>query len=426
MNRKSKIAVLLLALMAGGARIPARTEEPNAGPPPVRLADLVREALERNPEIQMARHNVDARRARISQAKAWPDPTVTLGYGGNIMPPYTLMRGDPSSQRQFMAEQTIPYPGKTRLRGQIAAREADADATMVEESSRRIAAEVKQAYFDIYYTDRALATLALDRQVLQRIAKVAEIRYSVGKGAQADAIRAQLEVTRLAERQTMLEQTRRTLEAQINSLRDLPPDTSIGPVEAIQQTTLTQSVEEMQSAAATSLPALDRQRKLIESNQLAVELARKEVRPDFSVGYTYMQRADLPDMYGFTFTTSLPIFRKSKQDPAIREAAYNLEAARRGEANALTMVRYRVKQDFLEAQAAASLIELYKQALVPQSKLALESSLASYETGAIDFQAVLMNFTTILEYELNIHQQLAAREKALARLEEMTGLELIK
>ena len=28
----------------------------------------------------------------------------------------TLMRGDPSSQRQFMAEQMIPYPGKTRLR----------------------------------------------------------------------------------------------------------------------------------------------------------------------------------------------------------------------------------------------------------------------------------------------------------------------
>jgi outer membrane protein TolC len=374
----------------------------------------------------MARRNLEARRARISQARAWPDPTITLGYGGNLLPPYTLMRGDPSSQRQFMAEQMIPYPGKTRLRGQIAAREADAEATMIEEVSRRVAAEVKQAYFDLYYTERALATLALDRQVLQRIAKVAEIRYSVGKGTQADAIRAQFEVTRLAERQTMLEQTRRTLEARINSLRDLPPDTPIGPVEAIEQSILSQSVEELQSAAEATLPALGRQRKLIESNQLAVELARKEVRPDFSIGYTYMQRAEMPDMVGFTFTTSLPIFRKSKQDPAIREAAYNLEAAKRGEANALALLRYRVKQDFLEAQAAARLMDLYKQALLPQSKLALESSVASYETGATDFQAVLMNFTTILEYELNIHQQLAAHEKALARLEEMTGLELIR
>jgi hypothetical protein len=85
-----------------------------------------------------------------------------------------------------------------------------------------------------------------------------------------------------------------------------------------------------------------------------------------------------------------------------------------------------VRQDFLEAQAAARLLDLYREALVPQSKLALESSLASYETGAVDFLAVLGNFTTILEYELNVHQQLAAHEKALARLEEMTGLELIR
>lgn len=424
MNWKTRFGILLAVSLAWGSS--ARAEEPKTDAPPVHLADLVSEALERNPEIQVARRNVDARRARIPQSKAWPDPTVTLGYGGNLLPPYTLMRGDPSSQRQFMAEQMIPYPGKTRLRGQIASREADAEATTIEEASRRIATEVKQAYFDLYYTDHALATLSLDRQVLQRIAKVAEIRYSVGKAAQPDVIRAQLEVTRLTERQTMLEQTRRTLEAQLNSLRDLPPDTPLGPVGAAQQSTLLQSLDELQSVAAASFPALERQRLMIESSRIGVDLARKEVRPDFSVGYTYMQRADLPDMYGFTFTTSLPIFRRSKQDAAIREASYNLEAARRGEASALTLLRYRVKQDFLEAQAAARLLDLYQQALVPQSKLALESSLASYETGAIDFQAVLGNFSTILEYELSVHQQLAAHEKALARLEELTGLELIK
>jgi len=157
-----------------------------------------------------------------------------------------------------------------------------------------------------------------------------------------------------------------------------------------------------------------------------VNLARKEVRPDLSVGYTYMQRAGLPDMYGFTFSTSLPIFRRNKQDQAIREAALNLEAARRSEGNQLTLLRYRVKQEFVAVEAADRLMKLYTEGLVPQSRLALESSLASYEAGASDFQTVLSNFTTILEYELNYHQQLANHEKALARLEELTGLELVR
>ena len=90
------------------------------------------------------------------------------------------------------------------------------------------------------------------------------------------------------------------------------------------------------------------------------------------------------------------------------------------------MLRYRVEQEYLAAQAASRLLELYSQAIVPQSRLTLESSLASYETGATDFQTVLGNFSTILDYELGYHQQLAEHERALARLEELTGLELIR
>ncbi|MBI1983026.1 MAG: TolC family protein, partial [Acidobacteria bacterium] len=167
-------------------------------------------------------------------------------------------------------------------------------------------------------------------------------------------------------------------------------------------------------------------RTLVEGNRLAVRLAEKEVKPNFSIGYAYMQRAGIGDMYGITFTTSLPIFKRNKQDRAIAEAAANLKSSQSMEANELTLLGYRVKQDFLEAQAADRLLRLYSQGILPQSTLALESSLASYETGAIDFLNVLSNFTTVLDYELGYHEQLAAHQKSLARLEELTGLELIR
>jgi outer membrane protein TolC len=388
------------------------------------LRALVQEALERNPEIQAARRTIEAKRARIPQARAWPDPTVSVSYGGNLLPPFTVMNGDPSSARQFMAEQEIPYPGKTRLRGEIAAREADAETLAYEATWRRIVAEVKQAYFDLYLTDRSLSVLRQDRELLEKFAQVAEIRYSVGKAAQQDVLRAQVELSRLLERQTVLEQTRRTLEAQLNSLRDRPVDMPIGSPAELRPTPLAQSLEDLQAAAEASYPRLKREHALVEGERLAVELARKEVRPNFTLGYTYMQRAGLPDMYGITFSTSLPIFRRSKQDQAIAEAAANLESERRMEANERAVLRYRVKQEYLQAQAAEQLLKLYAQGIVPQSTLALEASLSSYETGATDFLTVLSNFTTVLDYELGYDQQLATHEKTLARLEELTGLNL--
>ena len=120
------MTLLCLAAPVGGfsQSAPGRSAE---GAPPLSLAKLVQEATERNPEILAARRAVEAKRARIPQAGAWPDPTVSLSYGGNALPPFTVMRGDPSSNRQVMAEQMIPYPGKTRLRTEIASRDADAE-----------------------------------------------------------------------------------------------------------------------------------------------------------------------------------------------------------------------------------------------------------------------------------------------------------
>lgn len=428
--RKNISLAMLGVFLAGPVRgLGAETTTALQGPRPadaVQLEVLIREALERNPEVQAARRAVEAKRARIPQVRAWPDPTVSLSYAGNLLPPFTVMNGDPSSARQFMAEQEIPYPGKTRLRGEIATREADAEALTYEATWRRIAAEVKQAYFDLYFADQSLSTLRQDRELLQRFAKVAEIRYSVGKAAQQDVLRAQVELSRLTERETVLEQTRQTLAAQLNSLRDLPVDAPIGPPAGIRQSVLPASFDELMAAAQANFPVLKRQRALVEGTRLGVELAQKETRPNFSLGYTYMQRAGLPDMYGITFSTSLPIFHRSKQDQAVAEAAANLESARRTEANELTLLRYRVKQEYLQAQATDQLLKLYSQGIVPQSTLTLESSLSSYETGATDFLTVLSNFTMVLDYELGYQQQLATHEKTLARLEELTGLNLIQ
>ena len=74
--------------------VPTKSAETGA---PLTLDALVREATERNPEILAARRAVEAKRARIPQAGAWADPTVSLSYGGNAFPPFTVMRADPSS-----------------------------------------------------------------------------------------------------------------------------------------------------------------------------------------------------------------------------------------------------------------------------------------------------------------------------------------
>ena len=425
-----KIPLLITSFFCLAAPVWVFSQSPPAfdaeAAPPLSLTKLVQEATERNPEILAARRAVEAKRARIPQAGAWADPTITLSYGGNALPPFTLMRGDPSSNRQVMAEQMIPYPGKTHLRTEIAAHDADAETLAYEAVARRVAAEVKQAYFELAYLDRSLAILQKDREALEGFEKVTEIRYSVGKAAQQDVLRAQLEITRLSQRATMLAQQQRTLEAQLNSLRNVPIDTPVGAPAAVQPSAFVYTQDQLQEAAQSNYPVLKQRRTMVEQGRLSVDLARKEVRPDFRVGYLYMQRDGLPDMYGITLSTSLPLFRRRKQDMAIAEAAANLESARQMQANELTVLRYQVQQDFLEVQATEELLKLYSQGIAPQSSLTLESSINSYETGGVDFLNVISNFQAVIDGEFDYHLQVTNHEKALARLEELTGLNLIQ
>ena len=52
----------------------------------LRLEDLVREALARNPEILAAQKRYEALRQRPSQASSLPDPTLSLSYNSSGTP----------------------------------------------------------------------------------------------------------------------------------------------------------------------------------------------------------------------------------------------------------------------------------------------------------------------------------------------------
>ena len=250
--------IFVLALFATViASSPAPAQEPSPPAAVVKLSDLVAEAERNHPAIKGAARIVEARRAHIPQARAWPDPQLSISYMGDPAP-FKTQANDPSSFRQFGVMQVIPYPGKRDLRGKIAEKEVDAESWNVEAARRRVRAEVKLAYYELWSVDRALEITQKNKDLLEKLARIAEERYKVGKGLQQDVLRAQVEVTRILQRLTVLRQRRRTLEAQLNSLLLRPPDTSIGPLETVEKSTFAYSLEELLEKGVANAPEIGR------------------------------------------------------------------------------------------------------------------------------------------------------------------------
>ena len=107
--------------------------------------------------------------------------------------------------------------------------------------------------------------------------------------------------------------------------------------------------------------------------------------------------------------------------PARSEEVISAERSRDNRKNEL---QFELKQSYLSAVASKQLLDLYSKAVVPQSSLALESSMSAYEVGNVAFLTVLSNFSTILNYEVDYYRELANYQAALARMESLAGMEL--
>ena len=426
------VAVFLVlpaaAQMSNEPSRPVELAVTNQGQPPVppasvSLESLIQEAQQRNPGVQSALRQVQALRHRIPQVRTLPDPTVSLGWAGNTVP-FSVQKSDPSSYRGVTASQTFPYPGKLKLKGEIADREAEAAWWDYENARRRVIADVKTAYYDYSFFAKAIETTTKNKELLMKLSQISEARYRVGKGIQQDVLKSQVEISRIEQRLTVLEQQYKTAQVRLNTLLNREPEAPLPPPTGLNNPKLDYSLDQLYQLAKEKDTGLQREQRMIERNQLAINLAQRDYYPDFSVAYMYQQRPLMPDMKGVTVTANIPIFYRTKQREAVLEATENKVSSERSKDNRQTELFFAVKEQFLLAKSSERLFQLYSQGVVPQSSLALESSMSSYQVGNVDFLSILSNFTTVLDYEVEYYRELANYNMALARLEPLVGVEL--
>jgi len=408
-------AVLLPSLLAG-----AWGDEPMLG-----LQSLIEEALARNPEIQAASRQVAKMRARVPQRGALPDPMLSYGVMNEGRPvPFQTLGEAGFSEVYVGILQDLPYPGKRGLREDVAEEEARAAEWALESVIRRVVSQIKEAYYELYVVDAALDIVERNRELLENLERVAAARYTVGQGTQQHVLDAQVEISRLQERTSLLRQQRSAVEALINSLLYREAGTPLGRPEPLRPGPLGYEMEQLWKMAEESSPALRERSQWVAAGERGLALAQRELRPDLGVSFVYHNRGGLDPYYTFGGTLSLPLYAGRKQRKAIEEASEGLLESRHTFDAARARVRYQVTEAYLAAKTAESLLSLYEEGILRQARLSLDSATAQYQVGRVDFLTLLNSWMRLLEYDLSYHEQIADHEKALARLEPHVGRQL--
>ena len=379
------------------------------------LAGLIAELDSANPEIKAARHRWEAAKAVVPQVQTLPDPKLQLGY--QRMPMVEPLQG-----AMYGFGQEIPFPGKLRLKGEVAEREADRIEQEYLAIRLRLIARLKETYFELHFVHKAIEIVEKNKVLLMQFEKTAKSRYAVGQAAQQDVFRAQVEISRVLDRLAVLDQQKESLHAAINRLVNRPPAGPLGTPEEIQPTILTIPLQELSRRADAFSPVLQATAKSIDRSERSVSLAKRQYYPDFDLTALGLRNDRINDNgYQVMLGIKIPLFYETKQKQGVREALAGLEGAREDLTATRQDLLFQVKDGFVQAQRAERLITILRDAIIPQATLGLQAAQAGYGVGKVDFLSLLNSLLTLQESQLELHSEMVSHERAVARLEAVTG-----
>jgi cobalt-zinc-cadmium efflux system outer membrane protein len=405
---------LVFVLGLASAAPPCAAAEPA---PRLRLADVVEEARRRNPEIQAARDRARAADSVPRRVTGYDDPTFSW-EAWNTPESFRIDRADNNILR---LSQRIPFPGKRTLAGRMAERDADMAHRETDAVELDVIAAVKRAYYDLWRLHQDLLIYAREKALAERFAHIAEQKYGVGQVPQPDVLRAQVELTRGINRVTTTELTIDAARAELNALLSRPPEDPLGEPEHPSPPRLDEDVVTLTRRALESRPELAAQRAAVAREETSVHLARRNYLPDFELGVARFLNSGRSDGFGAMASVSIPLVYKGKYDAAAGEANARLASAQAELRRVEDRVRREVQQAFIRARTAQLQYDLFVTTHIPQAEQTLRVTESAYQSGAVDFLALLDSLRAIESVHIEHIDAAADFERARADLERAVG-----
>ncbi|HEU5352170.1 MAG TPA: TolC family protein [Terracidiphilus sp.] len=397
----------------------APASEPSG--PALTLDEMERMAQLRNPEIAVAARRVAVAEARVPAAGALDDPQAMYrGWGVPLSQPWNYNQ----AQNMFMLTQTLPGPGKRRLRAGVAKSDVAEARDELATVRLRVRVQIRKAFYNLLEAQDELRIHDEHIAIAQQAIAAARIRYTVGQVPQQDLLKAQLELTRLAEHMIRFSRDAEVARARLNTLVGRDPATPLRIKGDYGVTASLPSEASLEQLALQARPDLLVAETAAAKSRQQRNLAKKSYVPDFTVSAGYMlmpPSQNVRNTYMVEGSMTLPWLDRRKHNAEIATAAAAVTEQDAELAAMRTEAFGQIKESLAEAQAAQKFAALYQNSLRPQAEATLHAAVIAYENNQTDFLNLLDSQMQVVDIDLAWLQALADFNARMADLELAVG-----
>ncbi len=386
---RTMVVVLILTVSSLKVRGEPAPQEPSGRT--LRLEDLERMALEKNPTLAQAEAAIRAAKGRQLQAGLYPNPI--LGYQGE-----EFSRSFTNTSEHFLfLEQRIVTAGKLKKSRRIFSLKQEETEAQLEAQKLRVLNTVQLLYYEALGGQQLIELRRQLAKIFREAVDTSEQLYNVGAADQPDVLEAEIE----AERAELDLLTAQNDQGQVwQLLAQAVGDPSLQPAHLggkLQEDIPRFDQQEILSTLLRESPEIKSAQFAVERARASLKRARAEPMPDIFVrggmGYSFepLEAGDrLPrGLEGFIQVgVRIPLFDRNQGNITAAQAEI-LYAEHEVQRLKLTL-RARLASVFTRYSNTRSMAERYKGSVLPQAQRAYELYLAKFRQMAAAYPQVLI------------------------------------
>ncbi len=380
----------------------------SAAEPALTLAEAVRIAVEKHPDVEKSRAGAEILKGKIREVRAQALPDVTVNGSAMRMRDPSLLNSSgldkfpaelrdalvPVGANLFDYRITVKQPlytaGKVGTALRLASVEAEGALAEIDRAEQDIALAVVKSYYGLLWSERYETLVAETQEQKKRHAEMAHTRFEHGVATEVDVLRSDVALANgepdLVRARAAVRQARALLNYYLS--RPIGQDTRIAG-DFADKAWEEWNLEALSYEAFRRRPELNRLRIAERSSGVQLDLARAEskFRADFQTDYGIMSR--LPSnltsskfvRWDFMVNFTLPVFDGFRRSGLVYQATAAQRQARLERTKTEQQVRLALQQGLDELTAANQTIAAAR-ANVAQADKVLMMMQNNYKYGA--------------------------------------------
>ena len=376
-------------------------------------------ALAEDPAVIAGRARAEALYEQSIAAGQLPDPKLVMGMWNIPVNDFSTSR-EPSTQFRTGLRQAFPRGNSLEYRQRSTEWMGEAERSMTRVTQLEIQRDVRLAWLELFYQQRALDIVERSRDLFQQLLDITRSHFATGRVSQQDVLQAQLELSRLDERTTRIHKQADMQRARLSRWLG---ESAWSPVDDRFPQLPPLPGRDRLRAILPSHPSIAAASARVEARQQLVKAAREQYKPGFDIGVEYRKRfGDHPDgssredMMAAMVTLDLPLFPEKRQDRQLAASQSLADAAINAREQHLRELQRTLDSDYARRERLAEQETLYRKNLLREAHDNAIAALSSYQNGINEFNTLMRARLMELEVRLQDIRIRVDRAKATASL----------